>query len=309
MKYGRINIISSDYWEGDLDGAWDVINRVSSDKQWNSKEKLNVLLTPAGFLREILDNGSIEKPSLDELETKAKVKVMEFLKQKECARQLGALTRYLALGIDIVDGEEGESKQNGKGDGKTDNLAEFVVLIDLEKWENKEDWWWTGKSYPNSDQEKKLERYCTKSHRKNIETLEDTLILVCHDLEAFHKRWDTREERLSDWRRETRSDIRNLVKDSKIDLVLHLYHKAKSPHTWTQAWNNLFKHAGCFKDYIGCGVFSHKQIEEKEEKKKKVKPKTVEEVIEEIKRNTGKKGLDVMDFNVDFRKMGISDEN
>lgn len=278
-KYGCINITAPDGWRGTIKSARDVIERVSRDEHWkndrelNQDERFNLMLAPAGFLKDLVEITNNDHIPLKDLEDRAIKVVRDFLEYENCVNIIGQMTRFLALGIDMVNGF----------DKKKDNLAEFVFIIDLKNWTDADTWWVTGKSYPNSRQEGKLKKYDTGSHFRKIDGLGATLILVCHDLTTFNPRVNEKRP-LSDWRRETKKGFSDLVKRNEIDQIIHLYHIAKSPRTWTSSWNKLIAQSGSKQheiEFIGCGVFSSNHD------------------MESILKKTRSKDLDIIDFKID----------
>lgn len=299
MKLGRINVVA-DLWIGSPEAVRDVINQVLEQ---NVGDKVDVLLTPAGFLWAELEDEKIGRPSLDDqdeesfkkLKDRAEVEVRKLLLDEGSAEKLKSHTRYLALGIDVgLPINDQRKKGKGKGkicNGKSGIHAEFVVIVDLNNPGEKGHW--TGKSYPSPEQKNKLYRYeYLASHCEKFATLGKTLILVCHDLNIYHPRVDglERENRLTEERKELRDEFRSSVENCNPNLVLHLYHSAWSPATWTSAWNRLNEMVISIDSYVGCGVICRSEI--------KKKTTNLDDVIAKIKEKTKKNELVVKEFNI-----------
>lgn len=299
MKLGRINVVT-DLWIGSPEAVQDVVNQVLEQ---DGGDKVDVLLTPAGFLWAEIEEEKIERPSLDDqdmesfkkLKDRAEGEVRKLLLDDGYAEKLKSRTRYLALGIDVglpINDQQKKGKRKGKiCNNKSGIHAEFVVMIDLNNPGEKDHW--TGKSYPSPEQKNKLYRYeDLASHCEEFATLGRTLILVCHDLNIYHHRADglERKKKLTKERKALREQFRSSVENCKPNLVLHLYHSGWSSGTWTSAWNRLNEKVGSICSYVGCGVICRSEI-----KKKRT---NLDDVIEKIKEKTKKNGLVVKDFNI-----------
>jgi hypothetical protein len=116
---------------------------------------------------------------------------------------------------------------------------------------------WTGKSYPNSEQQHRLIRIEDFESHFPMLNNRRVLVLGCHDLHIFNNRWGSREEMLSAWRIETRSEMNRLSQIYQPNLVLHHPHSTDSWGSWVQACSGLLEKVESVKIFVSDGLYYH----------------------------------------------------
>jgi len=236
-------VIIAGPWKGEIAESRGVLETVARD--WGSNPPTEFLMTPGAFIRfrwpqNYPPIGNVTYPNPDAVESlrNAAEREIDAVLTPQLRSNLAAFAKYLTFGAD----SNNETYQ-----------IEFVCVINL----NSNERVWTGKSYPNSEQEQQLIRITNlESH---FPLLNDCRVLVlgCHDLHIFNNRWDSREELLSPWRIETRSEMNRLSKKFQPNLMLHHPHSTDSCATWRQGWCGLLEKVETVKNFASDGLYYH----------------------------------------------------
>ena len=175
-------------------------------------------------------------------------KAMDRVLTAEMMRELRLRARFLTLGVDLM--KRGQVKGKAK-----DAHAEMVAMIDLSK---ERPCKWTGKSYPVVCQEDilvhetDLESHCWLAEPR-------TLILGCHDLNAFSRRahatarWPARVKR---WKK-----LEKLTRQLKPTVVLHHPHQTDSPNIWSGGWSGIKQSLGSLRTYASGIAYFNQDME------------------------------------------------
>ncbi len=225
-------IILAREWEGKPQEVREILVNVC--ESWESDSKVHFILTCGGFVQfkwpENLKDDEIGNPTepkaiaVEKLATAAQ-KTLEKILDQELMSNLKQRADYITIGIDSF--KVTDSAQKTKNPH-----IELVFLIDLRN----SKYYWTGKSYPNTDQKKNLVRISNlDSHFVNLENLGKIMVLGCHDLNFFHPRVTSEKRELSEWRRSLNSAFRNLAQKHKPVYVLHHPHVTVQTTTWIHA--------------------------------------------------------------------------
>jgi len=247
---GRI-IIASD-WDAKVETAKKVLRKVCL--KWPANKKVRFLITCGAFLtfnwprsisrKEVGDNKNPEPEVLRALKEKAE-KQCKFLLDKKLRQKLCKHAEYITIGID-------SHKQKISLSSVPIRVLhiELVALINLRN--NK--YYWVGKSYPTSGQEKGLVRWVNLAdHFVDINNIGNVMILGCHDLNIFSRRG--RKTTNAEWRQNVRSKFYELTKNNKPRIVLHHPHTTDSSKTWTAAWNELNNAAPKLTNFASAGRY------------------------------------------------------
>lgn len=190
---------------------------------------LSVLQTPGGFLYDYQDLRKYISGRLSTYEhflaiTKNAEKIVSQLMEERPLKELLKIkTEFVTLGIDVFD------KDNFRIQAElvcTYNTNQEMVI------------YWTGKSYPTSEQEDSL-IYCNnlETHFQKINGL-SVLILGCHDLNLFSPRSRASVSKGS-FRDKTISAMQALSDRFKPYVVLQHPHYTDSPNIWQLGWSGI----------------------------------------------------------------------
>lgn len=262
-------IIICDEWAGNIDMARKVIDAVCKSYPTNVKTKF--LMTCGGFLTfdlpekfvEIKNSKEPEKEIIEEIIKEAE-KVIDIFLSVELLEKLKACTHYLTLGID-------SSTQNYI----PGTYVELVVLVDVIKkqYHCKNQYHWTGKSYPTSWQEKTLIRIPDLNTHFFSSEYGKVMILGCHDLTMFN---DRNLKNTGEWRKNIKEKFRELARREKPIYVLQHPHTTTKVKTWYNCWKKLEEILPSVKEYAGCGRYY-----EEDSKKDKI-----EDVLKKTKKGS-----------------------
>ncbi|HNW79888.1 MAG TPA: hypothetical protein PKJ91_00235 [Methanoregulaceae archaeon] len=233
-------IIIAGPWDGDGRKASALLRAIA--EEWAGHEHTDFLITPGGFIRfawpdHVPEIGDVSYPNGDAVDTlneAARRAVRASLSPTLC-NELKEYTRYLSIGADSKNDQ---------------NEVEFVCVCDLETGKT----FWTGKSYPNTEQESRLVRIKDLSTHFLPLLNQSVLILGCHDLHMFNNRADGREN-LSPWRKETREGMKKLSLEKKPTIILQHPHTTDSVRTWSQAWSGLLEKIPTVNSYASAGLY------------------------------------------------------
>ena len=236
-------VIIAGPWPGDVARARDILDTVA--ERWGSNPPTEFLQTPGAFIRfrwpeKYPPVGNVTYPNPEAVEAlrSAAERDIDAALPPQLRARLAEHAKYLTFGAD----SNNELYQ-----------IEFVCIINLSTNERL----WTGKSYPNSEQEHHLIRNQNLESHFPIVNGRRVFVLGCHDLQAFNNRWDSRKERLSHWRIETRSEMNRLAGIHQPCLVLHHPHSTDSCGTWRQGWSGLLEKIGSVKNFASDGLYYH----------------------------------------------------
>jgi hypothetical protein len=234
-------IVISGPWNGDVSQARNVLDAVAQN--WGSHPLTEFLITTGAFIRFKWPEshppvGDVIHPNVESVNALREVanSDIDSLLTSEIQWRLAKYTRYLTIGID----SRNERYQ-----------IEFVCVVDLQTNVRK----WTGKSYPNSEQEQQLIRITDLSSHFLQLNNRSVLILGCHDLHIFNNRWGSRESMLSKWRSESRSEMLRLSEIHLPTVVLQHPHSADSCGTWRMGWSGLVKKIKSVKIFASAGLY------------------------------------------------------
>ncbi|MDI9576973.1 MAG: hypothetical protein QM398_02415 [Thermoproteota archaeon] len=242
-------IIGAD-WYGKLEDARKILENVVDN--WPDGESVKFLLTCGGFLQfdwpktltldNIGDNRYPNKDAVQSLIEKGD-KYLEELLGDGLKERLAANCEYITIGIDSRKSKVSKTKNR-----ISEAHIEMVVLVDLEK--NRK--YWTGKSYPTSNQENSLIRFSDlRTHFINSD-IGKIMILGCNDLAVFNPRSIAVAKA---WRKHVNEEFTDLAIREKPLYVLHHPHTTVSKRTWFNSWQNLSRTLKSVKHYAGAGLY------------------------------------------------------
>lgn len=189
-------------------------------REWVDRRfpRVRYLVTPGGFI-------DVSWPAVkDPKEIIAYIveRVKEAFLVDELLSELRRVTDYLTLGVDSV---------YRRGDPQKPHL-ELVVVLGT----NDKTVYWTGKSYPASEQVKGLIRIGDlKSHFMALGD-DRVMILGCHDLTMFNPRAYAV---AGSWRRHIINEFIELALKHRPNVVLHHPHTTDTSRTWLNAWRRM----------------------------------------------------------------------
>ena len=122
-----------------------------------------------------------------------------------------------------------------------------MFLVDLRN--NK--FYWTGKSYPTSNQQNGLIRITDlKTHFFSLD-VGKVMILGCHDLTVFNPR----SKNAKGWRKDVNEKFKKTAKEEEPQIVLQHPHTTVKVRTWYNAWSYLKKTLPSVKKYASAGRY------------------------------------------------------
>jgi len=208
---------------------------------WPKDLITDYLITPGGFLTFdwpadfVVEN--VKRPTRYEIETlvyAAYETCNQFLSRFDSS-SIEKRFHFVTLGVD------------GKSE-KTGQHAELILLRDLQTGKN----WWTGKSYPTSDQESRLVCLDDLSSHFIQTEVDKVLVLGCHDLNLLSNRALVNTES-GTWRNRRISEFRELAKIFQPTIALQHPHTADTPRIWSTAWSGLLHALPSVLIYAGAG--------------------------------------------------------
>jgi hypothetical protein len=262
-------IVIADEWKGDREEARNVLEEVY--KNWPIGKKVKFLMTCGGFVqfdwprsvsrKSIGDNKYPNNEALEILIKEAK-KCAEQVVGSELREKLSEFTDYLTLGIDSQK-EKISTTRNFIGKPH----VELVFMIDLRN----DNYYWTGKSYPTTSQEKGLIRIENlENHFFEFGSIGKILVLGCHDLTIFNPR----SQNAKGWREKVNKDFRTISREMSPTIVLQHPHTSDCVMTWAAAWNGLEEKLPSVKIYASAGRYYNSDGERSD----------LEEVLKKTKR-------------------------
>jgi len=232
-------VIAGD-WEGDVQITKKLLDEIC--EMWPKREKVKYLITCGGFLnfdwpdslQDIEDNKNPNQQIVNSLISEAE-KQCRLLLNGRLYEKLRECTDYITIGIDSFL-------------EKTYKI-ELVAIIDL----SQDKWYWTGKSYPTSDQENSLVRISDlETHFANLKG-ESVIVLGCHDLNLLIDRG--KKTKHMTWRKTVKKSFQELAKEKEPTCVLQHPHSTESVNTWGAAWGATKKLLSTVKRYASAGKF------------------------------------------------------
>jgi hypothetical protein len=198
----------------------------------SDNQKFDFIITPAGFLHFIfpkklqynLDIEYAENNFINLFHKEAEKEIFEYFNklEKKSFTRLKQIGDYFTIGID---GNNPANKQH----------IELVAVFDLKKEKIIQ---WTGKFYPNRDQEQTLIKINDPlTHLIELNGYR-ILILGCHDLNSYSPRGQANATQ-GGWRHQTSEKFRNIFKKFQPDIFLQHPHTTISKRTWSQSWGAL----------------------------------------------------------------------
>ena len=269
-------IIIAGEWSGDPKDAKRLLEDVC--KKWPKGEKVKFLITCGGFIqfnwpksisrRDIGDNLYPNNKVVDILVREAE-KCVRFVLSEGLDEKLRKFTDYVTLGIDSYK-EKISTTQNYISKPH----VELVFLVDLRN----NNFYWTGKSYPTSNQQKGLVRISNlKTHFFKLDDVGKVMILGCHDLTIFNPR----SKNAKGWRKKVNEEFQKLAQEEEPIVVLQHPHTTDRINVWTAAWNTLRKIVPSVKIYASAGRWPHTGDHLYKEGKKKGKPHCTLDMVRE----------------------------
>lgn len=250
-------VIIAGKWDGKPNDANKLLRSIY--QIWLKEDiKVKFLITCGGFIQfnwpshiskeDIGDNLYPNPDVIEMLVEEAENNIKSVLTKGLCNR-LKNVTDYITIGIDGHNGEISDLSKEKTQNYLNKPHIELVCLIDLRY----NEFYWTGKSYPTSNQERGLVRITNlKSHFLSLGDDEKVMILGCHDLNIFNPRSKNAKK---DWRRKVRGKFRKLAQREKPTIVLHHPHSTVKVRTWLNAWRYMRKLLPSVKKYAGAGRY------------------------------------------------------
>ena len=204
-------IIIARQWEGHIHSAKNLLEQVY--KNWPKDTKVPCILTCGGFIQfdwpksvtfdDIGDNKS-PKPDIVTCLIKEAEKHLSVLLDDGLNKRLGKIADFISIGIDSFK-EKVSTTQNFIGKPH----IELACMVDLRNLK----FYWTGKSYPTTTQERGLVRITDfKSHFFKLAGIGKVMVLACHDLNMFNNR---NMKNTGAWRKRMKHEFRALAKKER----------------------------------------------------------------------------------------------
>ncbi len=234
-------LIISGEWSCQQDDAKQLLEDVI--KAWPNNHKVNFFITGGGFIDfpwpEILsfkkfDNYHAAPEVIQALYNTAESTIHKIL-DRRTRSALSDRTDYISLGLDSSN-EQGYS-------------AELVALINLTNGSIH----WTGKSYPNSNQERSLIRIHDLSTHFTNTKHGKLMILGCHDLKMFSNRGRAKSK--SEWRINAIKEIDRLLLTEKPTIVLQHPHTTDSIRSWGTEIKQLCFQGSSIESFLSSGRY------------------------------------------------------
>lgn len=244
-------VIIAGKWDGNPENARRLLEDICTN--WPEGKKVKFVITCGGFIQfnwpenisrqDIGDNKHPNSRVVQALVEEAK-KCVEFILKGGLDKNLMKYTDYITLGID-----SSKEKISTTQNYISQLHIELVFIIDLRN--NK--FYWTGKSYPTSGQEKGLIRISnSQTHFFELNDFGTIMILGCHDLTIFNNRkW----EKTGEWRKQIKKSFRTLAQKEKPIYVLQHPHTTVKVKTWSNPWKYLRESLPFVEHYAGAGRY------------------------------------------------------
>lgn len=247
--FARITI--GNEWSGNPEEVKKLLENIY--KLWPKDKKTKFLVTCGGFIQfdwpESLKHNKIQELKKNKSEN-LKILVGE---AKKCIDKVitddlkikfKELTDCITLGVDSFKAVI----------SKTSNFMrephiELVFLIDLKN----NIYYWTGKSYPTSNQEKNIiDVEDFNSHFFDLSDVGNLMILGCHDLTLFNNRnW----VKTGEVRKLKKNQFRELAERKEPCCVIHHPHTTVKKQNWSNSWTRMKKTLPSLKRMISTGKY------------------------------------------------------
>ncbi|WP_128693741.1 hypothetical protein [Methanoculleus taiwanensis] len=244
-KFGRVIIAGP--WEGNITRAKALMEDII--QQWPTQDRVAFFVTPGAFLRFPWPE-HFPAPSDNLHPPEETLTLLRNTAQEYCDRLLDEKLRsdlarhadYLTIGIDSAD----ETKSNGY-------QVEFVAVVDLKT----NQYFWTGKSYPDSPQQNRLIRVSDLSSHFIQIPIGKVMVLGCHDLKMFSNRGRAAANTVpgSTWRKTVHQEIDQLITQEKPVIILQHPHTTDRYRSWYTEWNELASRCPPEVTYISSGLY------------------------------------------------------
>lgn len=249
-------IIIADEWEGRLEDAKKLLEKIYG--KWPKGIRVKSIITCGGFIqfdwpkdvsKKDIGDPKYPNPEIVDILVKEAEKCVKFVLTQNLRNKLKQITNYITLGIDSR-----KQKISTTQNYINQPHIELVFLVDLKN----NEFYWTGKSYPTSNQENGLVRIVNlNTHFFDLD-VGKVMILGCHDLNIFNPR----SKNAKGWRKEVNEELKKLAQKEKPEIVLHHPHTTVKIRTWLNAWSSLRKILPSVKIYAGAGRYHEQDREE-----------------------------------------------
>ena len=240
-------VIIASEWRGEPEEARRLLGYICD--RWPKSRRVKFLITCGGFIQfewpesvsreDIGDNLNPNGEAVNVLVSEAE-RCINLILNRRLRDRLKEMTDYVTLGVDSHEAPTAKNRD-------TQPHIELVFLVDLRNGEL----YWTGKSYPTSDQQRGLVRIADlRTHFLNLD-VGKVMMLGCHDLTVFNPR----SKIAKGWRRRVNEEFNELARREKPIYVLHHPHTMVKVRSWLNAWSNLRKTLPSVKAYAGAGKF------------------------------------------------------
>jgi len=250
-SFARIIIVHL-RWERDFSTAQSILTKICEN--WPEGNRVQFILTSSGFIDfewaesdiEILDNWYPDSNYVMKLQSIAE-KQCKLLINDELRAKLYSCAEYLSIGID----SEKFNKIQHPDCWPFYPHIEFVALINLKT----NQYHWSGKSYPQKEQERGLIRNQVISNHFIDLPIGKTLILACHDLVMEYPRGIAATKEGSP-RDKIRKEFELSLFLEKPLFVIHHAHTSNDSLIWRTSLNHLQEISPSIQEFISTGVFS-----------------------------------------------------
>jgi len=249
--FARI-IIVDPQWERDFSTAQEVLTGIS--EKWPTGNRVHFIVTSSGFVdfdweepdTKILDNWNPDSNFIDKLRLVAEKRCKSLIND-ELRDKLYLHADYLSIGID----SEKYNKLHYPDCWPFYPHIEFVALINLKN----NHYYWTGKSYPQKEQEKGLIRNNNISNHFIDLPQGKILLLACNDLVMEYPR-GIKATKTGSPRDRIKKEFELALHEAKPSVVLHHAHTSNDPLIWRTSLNHLQEIEPSVKEFVSVGVFS-----------------------------------------------------
>lgn len=210
---------------------------------WPENKKVEFLITCGGFIDFPWPNDlQLNKPDtinpdneiINALCDSAEPVIHKVI-DKNIRNKLKGLTNYVTLGLDSSNPQR--------------YSVELVAVINTGNGKIH----WTGKSYPNNDQEKSLIRINDMSTHFMNSKSGKVMVLGCHDLKMFSNRG--RAVSKSEWRINARNELDTLLIEENPKIVIQHPHSTDSTRSWGTEIKQLCNQVDSIENFLSAGRY------------------------------------------------------
>jgi hypothetical protein len=250
-SFARI-IIADPNWGRDFSKIQMVFHQIYMN--WPKGLRVQFLLTSSGFIdfdwiepgSKIIDNWNPDSNYVEELRLLAEGRCKSLITD-ELRSKLYSCADYLSIGIE----SEKFKKTLYPDCWPAYSHIEFVALIDLKN----NQYHWTGKSYPQSEQVRGLIRNSDISNHFIKLPQGNILILACHDLVMEYPR-GIKSSNPGGRRDKIRREFESTLHIEKPTTIIHHAHTSNDSLIWRTAFNHVLEIAPFIQKFISTGIFS-----------------------------------------------------